>query len=607
MLDNHGRRVPYRPPHLHQSEGDEEYEIDLYGNFVLDYQGRRVPLHQSEPVEFDVREDQERERQHAQRYDTTASYGGGATTSTAGSSNYLGPSAGGYQTVSPADYSGTEWAGMRHHHPTHLSDILEEDERSMTSLSRASQTSQELQISSDTVISINEIETLQKALRDSERREYELKISTEALLKDNEVLQMSYQKANNEVCQLDKILRNLSDLVAKTDEPAEGHEILQALHSIRIEDAYETDELLRSVREDWSGRGSHAEFKLGETIPLEKGRVLGYGMNGEVVEATCKGIKFALKKIYHRHKVQIGQIKEIDVLKKLKHRHIVRLVGTYTQQPYLGLLIWPVARCDLAVILEFMEMGGLYDQISAQEPRFLEKLTYHNLNIEELRGIVGDQDERIWSTFGCLTRAIAYLHENKIRHKDIKPSNILLSRDGIWLTDFGAAKDYTADLTSTSESRERGTLRYCAPEVFSYEKSSRSADIFSLGCVFLEMVVVLTHSHTLAELSKLRLLKNRSYEANLDYIEQWLALAEPAGIKTQHLLYEIKQMLNRDRTKRPTAKALLLRISSVDQYNDNQLKKWLYGSCCNLWFERELNLYKERVKKLESKERESQK
>ena len=132
------------------SEGDEEYEIDRYGNFVLDSQGRRVPyrsshLHQSESDEFDVREDQERERQHAQRYGTTAGYGGGATTSTAGPSNYPGPSAGGYQTVGPADYSGagygTEWAGMRHHHPTRLSDVLEEDERSRTSPSRASQTS----------------------------------------------------------------------------------------------------------------------------------------------------------------------------------------------------------------------------------------------------------------------------------------------------------------------------------------------------------------------------------------------------------------------------------------------------------------------------------
>ena len=111
--------------------------------------------------------------------------------------------------------------------------------------------------------------------------------------------------ANQEAHQLDKILHNLLDLVAKTDEPIERHKILQALHSTRIEDAYKANKLLLSVQEDWSGRGLHAEFKYSETISLEKGRVLGYGMNGEVVETTCKGIKFALKKIYYWNKVQI--------------------------------------------------------------------------------------------------------------------------------------------------------------------------------------------------------------------------------------------------------------------------------------------------------------
>jgi len=64
-------------------------------------------------------------------------------------------------------------------------------------------------------------------------------------------------------------------------------------------------------------------------------------------------------------------------------------------------------------------------------------------------------------------------------------------------------------------------------------------------------------------------------------------------------------MLNRDHIRRPTAKALALRIFSIDQYNDNQQTKWLYGSYYDLWFERELNVYKERVEKLEVEERES--
>ncbi|KAF2502939.1 hypothetical protein BU16DRAFT_449709 [Lophium mytilinum] len=131
------------------SEGDEEYVIDGSGNFVLDESGHRVTyrehrLRQSESDEFDVQADRQREIEHLNRYGTSSG-GYGAATSTAGPAYPPVQGQAGYQTAGPVDYSGsgygTEWAAMRHHHPTRLSDVLEEDERSRTSPSRASQTS----------------------------------------------------------------------------------------------------------------------------------------------------------------------------------------------------------------------------------------------------------------------------------------------------------------------------------------------------------------------------------------------------------------------------------------------------------------------------------
>jgi hypothetical protein len=125
------------------SEGDEEYAIDSNGNYILDDSGRRVPyrsLQERDSDEFDVQEERRRELEHLQRYgtapQTTASY---ATTSSAGTGSEHS-----YVASSAPDYSGAgygEWAAMRHHHPTRLSDVLEEDERSRTSPSRASQAS----------------------------------------------------------------------------------------------------------------------------------------------------------------------------------------------------------------------------------------------------------------------------------------------------------------------------------------------------------------------------------------------------------------------------------------------------------------------------------
>jgi hypothetical protein len=135
----------YVTSHGETSEGEEDdYATDERGHYVLDESGHRIPFRSiRSPVsdEYDVQEDRRRELEHLQRYGTGASASGGyATTSSAGPSH-----GGGFATAGQADYSGDgygdEWVGMRHHHPTRLSDVPEEDERSRTSPSRASQAS----------------------------------------------------------------------------------------------------------------------------------------------------------------------------------------------------------------------------------------------------------------------------------------------------------------------------------------------------------------------------------------------------------------------------------------------------------------------------------
>ncbi|KAF2000756.1 hypothetical protein P154DRAFT_598363 [Amniculicola lignicola CBS 123094] len=129
------------------SEGEEEWAIDDYGNYILDESGRRVPyraLRQRDSDEYDVEEDRRRELEHLQHYGTAAGGTSSYTTTTNGGPAYQ-PT---HPTTSAPDYSGSgygdEWTNMRHHHPTRLSDVLEEDEKSRTSPSRASQASRNL-------------------------------------------------------------------------------------------------------------------------------------------------------------------------------------------------------------------------------------------------------------------------------------------------------------------------------------------------------------------------------------------------------------------------------------------------------------------------------
>jgi serine/threonine protein kinase len=98
---------------------------------------------------------------------------------------------------------------------------------------------------------------------------------------------------------------------------------------------------------------------------------------------------------------------------------------------------------------------------------------------------------RIRELFGCLATAIQYLHANRIRHRDIKPANILVHGANVLLVDFELALDWR-DLGQSTTNTNRGrTPRYAAPEVMQELESNSTSDIFSLGCVFLEMVTVL--------------------------------------------------------------------------------------------------------------------
>ncbi|MFC7617470.1 serine/threonine-protein kinase [Actinokineospora soli] len=87
-----------------------------------------------------------------------------------------------------------------------------------------------------------------------------------------------------------------------------------------------------------------------------------------------------------------------------------------------------------------------------------------------------------------LADALACVHAHGIIHRDVKPANVLLDRDGgCYLTDFGIARAL-GSARLTSKGHCVGTAAYLAPEQVRGEPVGPAADIYALGLMLLECV-----------------------------------------------------------------------------------------------------------------------
>ncbi|KAI4612390.1 uncharacterized protein J4E87_010291 [Alternaria ethzedia] len=303
----------------------------------------------------------------------------------------------------------------------------------------------------------------------------------------------------------------------------------------------------------------HGHFSDSTEVPFKKVGELGKGGFGYVdrVVSTISHKEYARKlilrgKTFKKDKQVLKDFtKELGNLKKLSHKHLVELVGSYTDKRFVAIVMLPVADANLQT--------------------FLEKTDFDDNSRSFLRPF-----------FGCLTSALCYLHDNRIRHKDIKPSNVLIKGDQVYFTDFGTALDWSSSGSSITATAAPTTPRYCAPEVMAYTERNSSSDIWSFGCVFLEMWTVL-RSRTLEELKAYMTAHGsyaNSYHSNLEAITGWIEVLRSSAGPSSDLIPStwIEKMLREKPTERWNVHVLEDHIEEACM--DPDVQHMFQGICC---------------------------
>lgn len=254
---------------------------------------------------------------------------------------------------------------------------------------------------------------------------------------------------------------------------------------------------LKEITQALSEDGEDADEELQSFLAGEswddnkwmKGALIGQGSFGSVYLAlhAVTGELLAVKQVETpspgansqsdtRKKSMIEALKrEISLLRDLRHANIVQYLGCSSSSEHLN------------IFLEYVPGGSVQTMLNS----------YGALPEPLVRSFVRQ-----------ILNGLSYLHNQDIIHRDIKGANILVDNKGtIKISDFGISKKLEASniLNGANNNKHRpslqGSVFWMAPEVVKQTSYTRKADIWSLGCLVVEMM---TGTHPFPDCSQLQ-------------------------------------------------------------------------------------------------------
>ncbi|CAL4969053.1 unnamed protein product [Urochloa decumbens] len=191
---------------------------------------------------------------------------------------------------------------------------------------------------------------------------------------------------------------------------------------------------------------------------------IGAGSFGTVHRADWNGsdvaVKILMEQDFHPERLK-EFLREVAIMRSLRHPNIVLLMGAVTQPP------------NLSIVTEYLSRGSLY------------RLLHRHGSRENL-----DERRRLSMAFD-VAKGMNYLHKRNppIVHRDLKSPNLLVDKKyTVKVCDFGLSR--LKANTFLSSKTAAGTPEWMAPEVLRDEPSNEKSDVYSFGVILWELMTL---------------------------------------------------------------------------------------------------------------------
>uniref|UniRef100_A0A1J3HXN9 non-specific serine/threonine protein kinase n=1 Tax=Noccaea caerulescens TaxID=107243 RepID=A0A1J3HXN9_NOCCA len=191
---------------------------------------------------------------------------------------------------------------------------------------------------------------------------------------------------------------------------------------------------------------------------------IGAGSFGTVHRAEWHGsdvaVKILMEQDFHAERVN-EFLREVAIMKRLRHPNIVLFMGAVTQPP------------NLSIVTEYLSRGSLYRLLHKSGAR------------EQL-----DERRRLSMAYD-VAKGMNYLHNRNppIVHRDLKSPNLLVDKKyTVKVCDFGLSRLKASTFLSSKSAA--GTPEWMAPEVLRDEPSNEKSDVYSFGVILWELATL---------------------------------------------------------------------------------------------------------------------